>query len=273
MPSLIARLGPMKEKDRKKKRNSIHHTFAILRRIPDNGPPAGLRSLIPSITHALHPRPTLRLITAGTTSLPSSSARNSPSTTTKSSTTTTTTTPDTSTKTNSNSNSNSNSAPPTPLHRPSPPPPPPPPSAVPWPPQICAAPLSTHHRLAPCAHVVRTPFLTPCGANCAHVFVVSAAATVASPMAPFVTDEPFACAACLDEVMRREAERRREAFGGLLERNGDALLEGEREVVAEAHERGLAVEMEEVRGWVRERVGGRWCEVADERDGHGRSCP
>lgn len=127
-----------------------------------------------------------------------------------------------------------------------------PPSAVPWPPQTCAAPLSTHHRLGPCNHVVRTPFLSPCGANCAHVGA-------------------FACAVCVDEGVRRAAEGMEGAFGALLGRNSGVLREGEREVLVGAHGRIVRREVEEGRRGLMAR--GRWCEGAEVRDGHGRGCP
>lgn len=142
-----------------------------------------------------------------------------------------------------------------------------PPSAVPWPPQTCAAPLSTHHRLGPCDHVVRTPFLSPCGANCAHVGSSAAAAAAARA---FVVGA-FACAVCVDEGVRRAAEGMEGAFGALLERNSGVLREGEREVLVGAHGRIVRREVEAGRRGLMAR--GRWCEGAEVRDGHGRGCP
>lgn len=269
MPSIIAKLASIKKKST--------HTFTVLRHNPELFNESSTikfhSPLIPSIANILHPRPTLHLLT----DVPKGSDfTSSPCTT--SSASTKSTTPDT-TENGDATAIPTVAAPLSPWTCP--------PSAVPWPPQICAAPLSTHHRLAPCAHVVRTPFLTPCGSSCAHVFVATAVATNSNnhpaspltpatplpPLLPFVVDEPLTCAVCVDEVVEAEAERKRMAFVSLLERNAAALLDGEEGVVAGAHERILAMEMEDERARIVEDLGGRMCEAAEEKDGHERVCP
>ncbi|KAB2577559.1 hypothetical protein DBV05_g3673 [Lasiodiplodia theobromae] len=277
MPSIIAKLASIKKKST--------HTFTVLRHNPELFNESSTikfhTPLIPSIANVLRPRPTLHLLT----DVPpkGSDFTSSPYTCTSSSASTNPTTPEPTEKVGDDA-----TAIPTVTVAPPPPSSPwtCPPSAVPWPPQICAAPLSTHHRLAPCAHVVRTPFLTPCGSNCAHVFVATTnsrndhhiaspltPATPLPPLLPFVVDEPFTCAICVDEVVETEAERKRRAFVGLLERNAAELLEGEEGVVAGAYERILAMEMEDERARIVEQLDGRPCEAAEEKDGHGRMCP
>ncbi|GME28603.1 hypothetical protein GTA08_BOTSDO11351 [Neofusicoccum parvum] len=155
------------------------HTFAFLRRNPEllhelTPSTTALRALIPKITHALRPHPQLHLLTHPASS--STSALPPPPPSLPPLDATAAAPPLDGTQLSSL-----------------------PPSAVPWPPQVCAAPLSTHHRLR-CGHAVRTPFLSPCAANCAHV----PRAAGAGALPPFVLGG-FGCPACGDEGFAAEA--------------------------------------------------------------------
>ncbi|EKG12400.1 hypothetical protein MPH_10517 [Macrophomina phaseolina MS6] len=241
----------------KKKKNC---TFAVLRRnhellhdLSSHRSTTHLRAMIPTITNTLRPHPSITLEVsplipkdAGEFSLPSTSAFDLTDADTPTIETWDGDTPTAATATPALFVL--------------------PPSAVPWPPRVCAAPLSTHHRLR-CGHVVRTPFLTPCGANCAHV---SGALGSTTPALSFVIDA-FRCVACVEGVVKLEAEGKREAFVRMLEGNREVVLEWEENVMLEAYMRIVVREMEGRRSRLLEL--GRSSEGAEERDGHARMCP
>ncbi|KAF1986358.1 hypothetical protein K402DRAFT_431305 [Aulographum hederae CBS 113979] len=74
--------------------------------------------------------------------------------------------------------------------------------------QPCSGPISTHHRLRECRHLIRTPHPTACGPNCSSV----PPSLRPGHFPSYVDARSFSCQPCLDELLNAKFAAKRETF-------------------------------------------------------------